>query len=255
MLLKSIKGSIKLFISDIIHKLNYFTCKSDFNVNEIVDGLHRNGFFVIHDFISSEQSDNLKSEAYTFLENRRELISIESNGSDYRVYNIDKYTPIFNIKKVTDISNKIFKKFSFLPLKDNFVLLGNIKAIENNLGSGGGWHRDSPFMHQFKTIVYLSDVDINSGPFEYIPGTHKYSNILKYSKFLNLSVDSFRFSESQILSLTESKVLPEPVKFLANKGTIIFVNTRGLHRGMPIIDGDRVAITNYHLTRKNNDFK
>jgi hypothetical protein len=55
--------------------------------------------------------------------------------------------------------------------------------------------------------------------------------------------------------LTESKVLPEPVKFLANKGTIILVNTRGLHRGMPIIDGDRVAITNYHLTRKNNDFK
>src|SRR5947208_506487 len=52
------------------------------------------------------------------------------------------------------------------------ILAKVIDAIPENNGSGDGWHRDG-HSFQFKSILYLSDVNDTNGPFEFLPGSHK----------------------------------------------------------------------------------
>ena len=57
--------------------------------------------------------------------------------------------------------------------------------------SGGGWHVDSAVKHQFKAIMYLTDVSSKNGPFLFIPKSKKVINdIPKY--------DNMRIEENTI---------------------------------------------------------
>ena len=53
-----------------------------------------------------------------------------------------------------------------------------VKYNKNNLGSGGGWHRDD-FNFQFKAILYLNDVSMDNGPFQLIENSNGLINIIK----------------------------------------------------------------------------
>ena len=54
-------------------------------------------------------------------------------------------------------------------------LAGNIKYILNGKGSGNGWHRDELFYkyRYTKAMIYLNDVNLNNGPFQYLEKSHK----------------------------------------------------------------------------------
>ena len=142
----------------------------------------------------------------------------------------------------------------FLYKKHFFYLLGKIESSNKNLGSGSGWHRDSPITNQFKTILYLSNVNDSNGPFEYIKGSHTYDKMLKVNQHLNKALNKRRFSDEEIELLVKDNVVLKPERFLAPQGTLIFVNTRGIHRGAPLKEEKRYALTRYHFPWKNKKF-
>ncbi|MBF4984773.1 phytanoyl-CoA dioxygenase family protein, partial [Nonlabens mediterrranea] len=147
-----------------------------------------------------------------------------------------------------EFSIPLFKSFSFFRKAYHFILLGWLKKGKGNLGSGGGWHRDSPISHQFKTILYLTDVDETNGPFQFIKGSQNWKNNLKVCKYLNLPLSNRRFKNEDIDSLISQNVIPPPTTFTSKKGGLIIADTRGLHRGKPLENGERKAITRYHFT-------
>jgi len=114
-------------------------------------------------------------------------------------------------------------------------------------GSGGSWHRDSIF-RQFKSIVYLTDVDENNGPFEMIINSHIPKQIKKDEKSANYESMQSRFDAQEIDRLVKQH--PERLKTLTGKaGTVILVDTSVIHRGIPLKQGTRYALTNYFFEK------
>lgn len=250
------KQRVKLALSEILHKLNYVPSADGESLKQkIIRGLKKDGFYTLEGFLSAEDCAELRNRTDMFIENNQDKVSLESNGSDKRVYGVNKHDNSFVIDKIEKLSDEIFGTFSFIINKDYFYLLGKIVASDENLGSGSGWHRDSPISNQFKTILYLSDVNKNNGPFQYIRASHTKKAILKANGFLQKPLNSSRFDDNEINSLVENQIVEEPTTFEAPQGTLVFVNTRGLHRGAPLKDDCRYALTRYHFAKKNKKFR
>ncbi len=88
------------------------------------------------------------------------------------------------------------------------------------------WHRDYDDRHLLKAFLYMADVDAQTGPFEFVPGSQPggaYGGIHPWAPMV-----IHRISEKELAK----HVAAEQVRtFTAPKGTIIFCNTAGLHRG------------------------
>lgn len=121
------------------------------------------------------------------------------------------------------------------PVKSWFLMANRVVPVENNLGSGGGLHRDSPFSHQVKCIWYLNDVGTENGPFEYVPGSH--FNTVSARKSYPLG--AYRFDDVRSGD--------ELVEVHASAGTMLVCDTKCIHSGKPIEKGVRYAVTLYTL--------
>jgi hypothetical protein len=88
------------------------------------------------------------------------------------------------------------------------------------------WHRDFNDRHLLKAFLYLVDVDEDTGPFEYVAGSARggpYANDWAWRPL------SESYPPQDELA---RRIPPEAIKtFTAPKGTIIFCNTSGFHRG------------------------
>ncbi|MCW5960606.1 MAG: phytanoyl-CoA dioxygenase family protein [Pyrinomonadaceae bacterium] len=109
------------------------------------------------------------------------------------------------------------------------------KARESQL-----WHFDREDNFILKAFVYLNDVSENTGPFTYAPGTHR------KGKFRDVVPEYF--SENGVQRSTDEQmrsVFPEDRWFRGTgpKGTIIFADTRGFHKGGMARDNDRLMFT------------
>lgn len=129
----------------------------------------------------------------------------------------------------------------YLGLKTRswFLMANRVIPKEDNLGSGGGPHRDSPFSHQVKCIWYLSDVTAETGPFRYVPGTN--SRLIK-------ARDRYPLGEMRFNSVSD-----DMVEVHARAGTLLICDTKCIHGGKPIQSGARYAITLYTFVRPDGD--
>jgi hypothetical protein len=87
------------------------------------------------------------------------------------------------------------------------------------------WHRDFNDRHLLKAFLYLVDVDEDTGPFEYVPRSAPGGELERMWPWRPLGENyppEDEFAES---------VNGRSVTFTAPKGTIIFCNTSGFHRG------------------------
>jgi hypothetical protein len=87
------------------------------------------------------------------------------------------------------------------------------------------WHRDFNDRHLLKAFLYLVDVDEKTGPFEYVPRTAPGNELDHLWPWRPLGDN---YPPEQELA---EKIADRTVSFTAPKGTIIFCNTCGFHRG------------------------
>jgi hypothetical protein len=87
------------------------------------------------------------------------------------------------------------------------------------------WHRDFNDRHLLKAFLYLVDVDDETGPFEYVPRTAPGNELDHLWPWRPLGDN---YPPEQELA---EKIADRTVSFTAPKGTIIFCNTCGFHRG------------------------
>ena len=124
------------------------------------------------------------------------------------------------------------------------TLAAKVVAKPKNLGSGGGWHRDSMYEKQIKAILYLSDVSENNGPFQYVVGSNNKASVLRT---LNLHHgENLKRFRSEDLEAWCQRNQARIETITGSAGDVILVDTRGLHRGKPIVSEVRYALTNYY---------
>ncbi len=118
-------------------------------------------------------------------------------------------------------------------------------------GSGGDWHRDG-FRREMKAMLYLTDVEIEDGPFSLIRGSHLASSIFHDVSLVKHVGDASGVSGARLGKLGDVIAQKSPdrgVKFLAPQGTVILFDTSTIHSGQPPRKGgkDRLALTNYYV--------
>lgn len=208
----------------------------------LIKNLRRDGYVVIEDFYPAEKCDLIRRAIDEIIVEYPEILWVDEAKSDFRIFGAERASSIisefFSNKKLLSFGEQFLRQ----ALVNHMTLAARLEFKTNNAGSGGGWHRDSPFENQFKSILYLSDVTEANGPYQFVTGSHTIENQFKT---LGFGKNLMRFSNDEVNAIvrTNNKVIKT---FVAKKGTLILTNTRGLHRGKPIDEGSRYALTNYY---------
>lgn len=100
------------------------------------------------------------------------------------------------------------------------------------------WHRDPEDRVMLKMFIYLSDVDDEAGPLFYAPSTHSYGNIKVQPKLYGEEGTTARRADDDGMSAIVEK--DKWIKAVGPKGTIVFADTRGYHKGGSARGRDRI---------------
>jgi hypothetical protein len=101
------------------------------------------------------------------------------------------------------------------------------------------YHHVDAFSKEFKSFLYLDDVDEGNGPFAYIPRTQR-SHARRILKQLRQGSGATGFTDEELKS-----VIGNEVRLTGAAGTLILADVRGFHRGTPQLDRSRSVIVNY----------
>jgi len=113
------------------------------------------------------------------------------------------------------------------------------RSTERNWHQDGYLNPDENRDHYIATWVALDDIDADSGPFEFIPGSHKLPRITMENTINKLPPEernefwpkhSERFLTPLFETLRSTHNL-ESKRFLAKKGDVLFWHARLMHRG------------------------
>jgi len=219
---------------------------------KVIGGLEDRGYSIVPvtEFFPSADEDlwrTLKGEATRFVERveaeremrlKRDAEKGRTKGlgkGDYIIRLLSKDVPTLPADdpwlrfalsdRMLDVVNSYFGLWSKLTYVDLWYTPPAAPGVQRV--SSQRWHRDYNDERLVKVFVYLDDVDDDSGPLEYVPGSTlggPYSHEWPWkpvSNDLYPPQDEFeqRIPQSARLSLTG----PE--------GSVIFCNTSGFHRG------------------------
>jgi hypothetical protein len=227
--------------------------KISFNNKAIIDELEKKGIVVIPDYYSEEQCRILKSEVEQLMTDYKDRSWTDEVGSDTRLYGTELVSKEIQKYYADEYLLSIGSAYLKTKLVNLTTLANRVKFSPDNWGSGHGWHRDTLYYKQFKSITYLADTSEENGPFEYLIGSHTTSSIFKAINGTSVDCTSDRLTEDDINAISKLKGI-ERRSFPGKAGTVILVNTLGIHRGMPIRSGTRYALTNYYFQSYINEY-
>ncbi len=225
--------------------------------NAVLNKLDSDGIAVTSiDELFSDNSEflELSSETSRLLESRKEEITtLKSSANNEqavgsKTFNLEVFGSELTIKE-PDVFVRFALNNSFLTIANAyFGMIARLRyynvwqtfASQGTARESQLWHFDREDRYILKMFLYLEDVDEGSGPFTYAPGTHKKGRDhgIKPEFFLEGGVK--RTTDEQM-----STVFPEKkwVTGTGKKGTLIFADTRGYHKGGEARTKDRLTYT------------
>jgi hypothetical protein len=98
------------------------------------------------------------------------------------------------------------------------------------------WHRDREDHQILKVFTYFSDVDEGCGPLTYAPGSHSKGHVKREPEYF-LEGGVKRSTDEQM-----ARVVPQErwIKGTGSRGTIIFADTHGYHKGGLARENERI---------------
>jgi hypothetical protein len=131
----------------------------------ILADIRRDGFHVLRGFYDPSICADLIREIDAIVAMYPDRLELDPEGSDHRIWGSEKVSA--EIRGFFE--DRVVKSFAESYLRTrvaNMTTLGaKLVARAANMGSGGGWHRDSMFEKQLKAIIYLGKVGEENGPF------------------------------------------------------------------------------------------
>jgi hypothetical protein len=212
----------------------------------LVDRLDADGYAVIPfvDLFSSEQWDALQTQADAFMSGteaglaadgadesnalkRREGKEFVVRAHSWEGVSLGADDPWFQAcisDRLLGVANgylRMWAKLSYVDLWYTVPQPRDAARVASQL-----WHRDFDDRHLLKAFLYLVDVDSETGPFEYVPGSQPGGRFGDLWEWKPLGVRRIDDEELQAHTTNEAvKTLAAP------KGTLILCNTSGFHRG------------------------
>jgi ectoine hydroxylase-related dioxygenase (phytanoyl-CoA dioxygenase family) len=245
---KILKKSPSLYSS--LHTINFEqTHQQDIsllneNEKKLFQKVNDVGYVVLENFFDSDFCKKCITDFEWMLKNKKEFVQ---HSQDYRIFGAEHLSDNINQFSNQEFITRFANAYMGVPTCNGFTLAAKLENNEQEFGSGGTWHRDSYF-RQFKSIIYLDDVDEGNGPFQVVANSHKTKQKSIDKKLANFKELDSSFTSKQIDILLNRD--PERLHTLTGKaGTVILVDTSILHRGKPLQNGIRYSMFNYYFER------
>jgi hypothetical protein len=218
----------------------------------LVGDLKRDGFAVLPGYWERDRALAMRDRLEAFLEPAGDrdfdsgayLRFWDENSYDQgvrRLYQVDREVPELREFRNDNFPLDVVAAASKIPFYSVMLMFQhNLQTNENTRY----YHVDA-FEREFKSFLYLDDVDDGNGPFAYLPGTHR-KHLLRLKKQVvgNRDDNDTSFYPEEIGMGLESET-----RITGPAGTLIIANVRGLHRGTPQQDRSRSVLVNYFLRR------
>ena len=225
-------------------------------VTTIIDELRSNGIAVakVEDLLSPELIAELDTATRQMLATREQDIRYMKSNVDSpqwtgeKAFNLELLgsEPEFDADSVfakiglsrplTSIANNYLRMTAQLRYYNVWYTAASTGAFK----ASQLWHYDREDKYILKVFLYLDDVDEGTGPFTYAPGTHRQGKYRSINPGFVLEGNVRRTTDEQM-----AKVYPREKWKLGTgkKGTIIFADTRGYHKGGEARTRDRLMFT------------
>jgi len=228
--------------------------------------LKKDGYLIVPNFISNEEIDKIKNDALKFdfynsldkskTQHPNKFKSTEDLGPRYASNldnrDIDISSPLGKI-----LTNKFFGEIAknYLGVKPYFcsgVYMFSTKikkslSINETKTLAQHYHFDFSHFKFLKFFIYLTDVDINSGPHVFVRNSHGENCIFpkNANDFFSYTVHPNGTLDGRINSdFIEKNYAPEDIITMCYpKGTLIIEDTSGMHKGSKILSGSREMLS------------
>jgi len=229
----------RVLLAGIISK--FLIKKSIYSVKIHTQSILQNGVTVIPDYLDEEEFFQLQGECLTYLNDDEVYIETKFGETIQRVVwcDLDRISASVYLKKFIHESGVIDL---FRSVEGNWVNFNDISVSLEYLVNGCNsdpdenkeWHVDT-FYSTHKAWLYLCDVNINTCPYTFVLGSHKFS----FTRLLYEYIWSNRPSESHSWRLDpkdQRKLLSAIFYATGKQNSLAISNTWGIHkRG----DGDK----------------
>ena len=240
-----LKQPLKILKYLYLNKKKRVSLKKIFELNEyekfLVHELKIKGYVVIENFFTKENCKLIIDEINSTINKFPKKIWRDEKNSDNRILGAektsDKVLEYFN----NNLIKKIGEAYCGFKLKNVMTMANKVKYFHDNEGSGGGWHKDS-YAKQFKSMLYLNDVNKVNGSFQLIKKSNALVNVIKTSIKLNKSYPDTRFTNEEIKNYFKEN---DVETLNGNAGTLIMFDPSLIHRGAPLISSQRYAPSLY----------
>ncbi|MAY90779.1 MAG: hypothetical protein CMN00_06340 [Rickettsiales bacterium] len=231
---------IKHFLKIAIYKKKFLDF-NDTRKDNYLKQLSRDGHIVIKNYISRNQCNLIIKEMNRFYRINKKKVWESDDKSEYRMFGAEKFSKkiekFFSDKFIVNLGSIYFGK----RLNNLMTMANKVEPNMKKIGSGGGWHRDD-VNTQYKAILYLTNTNKDSGAFELIKNSNTFINIIYDSLKLKINVLNTRITNNKIKLLSSKR----KKTIIGQAGTLIIVDTSLIHRGRPLKNGKRYALTNYY---------
>jgi len=150
------------------------------------------------------------------------VVRLHSFGAE--LGNEDPWFAVCASRRMLDVANTYLSLWSKLQYVDLWYSVPQPPDADRKASQR--WHRDFNDKHLLKVFLYLVDVDEGTGPFEYVPGSAPGGRYAQEWPWQPLGDNYPPGGE------LEKRIPADGIRtFTAPKGTMVFCNTSGFHRG------------------------
>ena len=211
------------------------------NIDKIVDTLNKDGYYVYDNLLDENLCDNI-IEACTNIQfnlknnPQKQVKGIDVNNKFSSTFWASDQYEIVKIPEVQQlITNPIIlnicqKYLHTTPINNQTNLWWSVAGENDNTQV---FHQDFEDIKFLKIFIYLSDVTDKNGPHTYVKGSRNNFH----------EPPNYRTSMRVTDNFIQTKYNHEDIKiFTGKKGTIIFEDTNGYHKGSPLLEGCRIML-------------
>ena len=148
----------------------------------------------------------------------------------------DPWFGLCSSRRMLDVANAYLGMWSKLEYVDAWYSVP--QAVDAERRASQRWHRDFNDRQLLKAFLYLVDVDEETGPFEYVPGSAGDGPYAGEWPWRPLG-ENYPPHEELTTRIPEAAIRT----FTAPRGTVIFCDTSGFHRGGFATSKPRVLAT------------
>lgn len=221
---------------------------SNVNFENVNEQLNEKGYYIFEEKLSDDIIEKLshfakikKSTTRLKTEGKGNIVELIYDPNDKKAVRYDyKEEELINDKAIQNlmsdpsILNVAQNYLNTTPIVDVTAMWWNTDyQKEPDSEAAQYFHFDMDRIKWLKFFFYITNVDEDKGPHSFVEGSHKDGGI----PYAMTSKGYTRLSDEEVINYYGK----ERVKvFSAPKGTIIAEDTRGLHKGTNVVNGDRL---------------